>query len=156
MEPSEPGEATSSAGKSKSWLRWLIPRFSLRTLLVATAFCGIVLAFLGVWVERAERQRRVSKEIERLESSTRMDPLPSYLKWLPKSMATFGDGHYVRNVSELGVATGTSVSDGSIETIATLKDLQRLWIGGTKVTDEGIERLREKLPRCNIQTLPPR
>src|SRR5262245_31108702 len=81
MEPSEPrGSNSSPAGKRKSWLRWMIPRFSLRTLLIAVFLCAVA---LGIWVERSERQRRICKEIEKLEGSTRMDELPAYLKWLP-------------------------------------------------------------------------
>lgn len=48
----------------------------------------------------------------------------------------------------------TNVTDECIETIATLGDLQRLWIGGTKISDDGIKRLREKLPYCKIETKP--
>lgn len=102
MEPSEPGGASSSSsGKKKSWLRWLIPRFSSRTLLVATAFCGIVLAFLGVWVKRAERQRRVSREILKRGGAIQMDELPKNFKSLPPWLTKYGDGHYFRDVSFL-------------------------------------------------------
>lgn len=43
---------------SRGWVHWLVPRFSLRTLLIGvTAFALIC----GYWIERAERQRRAAE-----------------------------------------------------------------------------------------------
>jgi hypothetical protein len=39
---------------SRRWWRWLVPRFSLRTMLIATTLLCVV---LGTWITRAEQQR---------------------------------------------------------------------------------------------------
>jgi internalin A len=43
---------------SRRWYHWLLPRFSLRTLLIAVTVFALV---GGYWIERAERQRRAAE-----------------------------------------------------------------------------------------------
>lgn len=43
---------------TRRWYYWLIPRFSLRTLLITVTVFAVA---FGFWVERAERQRRVAE-----------------------------------------------------------------------------------------------
>jgi Leucine-rich repeat (LRR) protein len=50
-----PGSATK---RKRRWYHWLVPRFSLRTLLIAVTMFAIV---CGYWIERSERQRQVAE-----------------------------------------------------------------------------------------------
>lgn len=43
---------------SRGWVHWLVPRFSLRTLLIGVTAFALV---CGYWIERAERQRRAAE-----------------------------------------------------------------------------------------------
>lgn len=47
-----------ATNKKRRWYRWLIPRFSLRTLLIAMSLFSLV---CGYWIERSERQRQVAE-----------------------------------------------------------------------------------------------
>lgn len=44
----------------------------------------------------------------------------------------------------------TKISDGAINALLALKGLKSLHLTGTRVTTDGLKRLREGLPRCEI------
>ncbi len=56
-------------------------------------------------------------------------------------------------VESLGLA-GTAVTDASVECLTGFSKLRYLDIGFTKISAEGITRLRRALPRCDITYLP--
>ncbi len=47
---------------------------------------------------------------------------------------------------------GTEIDDSSIETILKFRSLAFLSIRGTNISQEGVERLKKELPRCNIES----
>jgi hypothetical protein len=46
----------------------------------------------------------------------------------------------------------TGITDAGLEHLKGLKNLKCLWIPGGHVSDEGLEKLREALPHCQIDT----
>jgi hypothetical protein len=59
------------------------------------------------------------------------------------------------NVEELGLEFSPDVSDDAIPQLAAWKSLRRLDLTGTKVTAEGIAKLRSQRPDCTILWQPP-
>jgi hypothetical protein len=50
---------------------------------------------------------------------------------------------------------GTSVSDASVDVLAGLQKLKKLYLTDTQMTSDGISRLRDALPKCDIYGLLP-
>ena len=44
----------------------------------------------------------------------------------------------------------TQVTDAGLEHLKGLTNLQLLWIAKTQVTDEGVKKLQQALPNCEI------
>jgi len=49
------------------------------------------------------------------------------------------------------VGYDTSLSDVSIETLIKAKQLKLAWLGRSKITADGMERLRKELPECEVR-----
>ena len=47
--------------------------------------------------------------------------------------------------------TGRPITDAAVPSISRLKKLRSLRVGGTKITDDGVSRLRAALPSCAIE-----
>jgi hypothetical protein len=47
---------------------------------------------------------------------------------------------------------GTAVTDAGLQKLAALPQLKRLYVWQSKVTPAGIEELKKKLPKCQIQS----
>ena len=45
----------------------------------------------------------------------------------------------------------TNVDNSGLEHLKELTGLERLWLNYTQVTDAGVEKLQQTLPKCNIQ-----
>ena len=45
---------------------------------------------------------------------------------------------------------GTGVTDAGLDHLKELKNLQMVFVFGTKVTDEGVKKLKEALPKAKI------
>ncbi len=50
---------------------------------------------------------------------------------------------------------GTKVTDAGLLHLTGFAQLERLYLGGSNVTYEGVKRLRQALPKCNIDWKPP-
>ncbi len=147
-------------------------RYSLRTLMiVVTVFCIL----LGTVVKRARDQRlaveailemggwvfyeyQVNDHTNRtimkngrqytLERLGKLPPPgPAWLRWI------IGD-EYFTTVNLVGMR-GSQFNDASLEAVKPLTDLKRLALYNTKITDEGLKKLQEALPNCNIFPLAP-
>jgi len=46
---------------------------------------------------------------------------------------------------------GTAIGDAGLEQLTGLKSLRNLYVWQTKVTDEGIKKLKQALPSVNIE-----
>src|SRR5687768_4773908 len=64
----EQNTQTSHASRARPWRRWL--RYSLRSLFVLVTLTSVM---LGVWVNRAERQRRAVAAIRAAGGTVRYD-----------------------------------------------------------------------------------
>ena len=47
--------------------------------------------------------------------------------------------------------TNTQITDVGLTHLSSLTKLNYLWLIGTRVTDEGIEKFQETLPSCKIR-----
>ena len=45
----------------------------------------------------------------------------------------------------------TQVTDAGLENLKGLHQLQSLWLCCTKVTDDGLKKLQQALPNCQIE-----
>ena len=68
---------------------------------------------------------------------------------------TIGDGDLARlrafpHLQKLDL-TGRPITDAAVPSISRLKELRILRVAGTKITDEGVFRLRTALPSCVIE-----
>ena len=57
----------------------------------------------------------------------------------------------LKNLANLELANNDDISDEGIEYLKSFKSLKRLTLFGTRVTKNGIERLRAALPDCEIE-----
>jgi len=46
--------------------------------------------------------------------------------------------------------SGTEVSDGAVKDLARLKDLEEIYLWGSKMTESGVESLIKALPNAKI------
>lgn len=145
-EPTFPeGKAVESvpAKRRASLWRWLVPRFSLRTmLLLMTALCLV----LGSIVVRAERQRMVCEELTRKGWYWSFEPVdfdffsddratvnedePWWLKGLPLAWRQSHGVHYWRSVH--AVSNRGSCNMEVLEALPQLRDLQDLEVSYNK------------------------
>jgi hypothetical protein len=54
---------------------------------------------------------------------------------------------YTLNILNL---EGTHVTDAGLMHLAALRNLQGILLGGTQVTEAGVEKLQRALPKCTI------
>ncbi len=131
-------------------------------MLIAVLVLSLPLSWLAVEMDRARRQKKAVKAIERLGGMT--DdwisvreivgcPPPVVEASLRGSRITDAalvhvcDLHYL----EYLVLSGTEVTDAGLLNLAELRYLRFLCVEDTKVTPEGVEKLQEALPNCKIE-----
>lgn len=134
-------------------------RFSLRSLLMVMGACGVV---LGLWANRAERQRRAVAAIRAAGGQVLYDfqaigdeaPYPVWLSsllpddyladpdavWLPPSAT---DDH-LRPVGELTSLRrlslgGAGIGEAGLSHLTDLKDLEELFLDGVRMRGAGLE-----------------
>ena len=128
-------------------------RYSLRTLmLVVTLIC----VWLGITVKRAREQRSAVEAIQKLGGDVYYEhqfinsndpPGPEWLRQL------IGDEYFF----SVAIARlyGSKVNDTSLASIKRLTDLKWLELHDTHVTDEGVKRLQQVFPNCEIKYFSP-
>lgn len=81
-------------------LGYLVPRFSIRTMMIVITLIGVV---LGVYCERAERQRRACEQLSEWGVSWRF--MTSSDRWKPwaQRFGKFRGGHYVYWIEEVRI-----------------------------------------------------
>lgn len=127
--------ATQSANGSrhsqpKRWWRWLVPRFSLRSLLICIT---LACCTLGLWISRAERQRVACEQLTKLgwtwqfqEDVSRNDPGPKWFRRIPRVLREGEAAHYWRSV-DIARSSDNHVTLG-INVVSRLPSLRKLVI----------------------------
>jgi internalin A len=98
--PTTDSETPPRNVRSKRLGSWLIPRFSLRTILIVIT---LVCLAMGLPYSRAERQRTAATTLLQLNCYWDFEPEPKWLQYLPPYVRNFRDGHYFRSVVKVTV-----------------------------------------------------
>jgi hypothetical protein len=97
-------------------------------------------------MRQAEMQRDAVTAIEKLGGRARWDDKalegPAWLRTL------LGDDFF--NSARWVDLTRSEVTDAGLEHLKGLSRLQQLWLVSTKVTDAGVKKLQQALPKCRI------
>ncbi len=124
--------------------RWRF-QFSLRSLLVLTVVVAVPFSWLAVEMKGARKQREAVGAIRKLggwivydyEQPTIPNPQPPGPEWLRKLLGN----DFFANVVLVNLG-GMQATDGELEHIKELTQLQDLWLYGGHVTDEGVKHLK--------------
>jgi len=68
------------------------------------------------------------------------------------TQVTDGGLEHLKGLSQLDELdlTDTKVTDAGLEQLKWLSKLEKLWLDGTKVIDKGVEKLQQSLPNYQI------
>jgi Leucine-rich repeat (LRR) protein len=162
-----PVDSSLPEGKSRSILRrWLVPRYSLRTLLLMmTAAC----LFSGYWLNSAIHQRNAVRRFYELTAQRpaslqgdhvttmgyryqgRDDYYEPIIPWWAQPLKmvlgeeAFGE---ITGVQLLG----SPATDEDLRFLASMPELERINLSGTKITDAGLIHL-QNCPRLTFVSL---
>jgi hypothetical protein len=127
---SPPVDKTSDKPRRKR--RWL--QFGLGTMLgLVTVLCLV----LGLWVQRAERQRRAVEAIRAAGGGVRYSDDPSRVPaWLAQQL----DEDYFRTVTWASLSR-SRLAGGEVVLVKALPGLQRLYLNNPHVGDADLRRL---------------
>lgn len=126
----------SQPAATKHKRRWF--QFSLRTLLVLlTLSC----AWLGVVVNRVNRQRAAVQVVERLGGNPEYGDAPVDESWAVGKLRNWLPRDYFDHVVAIDF-NGTQVSDAGLVHLKGLTTLEWLNLSGTQVTDAGLTHVK--------------
>ena len=129
----------SGRPKPKRRRRWF--RFSLRTLLILTA---VFAAWLGVWVDRARKQRRAVTMIEEAGGSVVYDynytpsRKPEGPAWLRESIGN----EYFDDVLQVNLDFSRA-TDAALDYLSALPKMAGVGLRDARITDEGLKHLAD-------------
>ena len=139
--------------------RWY--QFSLRTLLVFVLLVSIGLSWFALKLQQARKQREAVRVIEKLGGEVEYDyelheqlsmqpPEPTQPAWLRGLLGIdfFAD---VACVSWSGLGIGPGATGAGLEHLKGLPALISLDLKHTQVTDEGVKKLKQAFPNCEIE-----
>ncbi len=150
------------------WLVALVFRcrfqFGIRTLLVLTVAVALPCSWLAVEMNNAKRQREALEGIGKLDCSVAYDwqvvtfdlnnliptlPDPPGPEWLRNLLGLdfFSDADVVNDWK------GTPVTNAKLEYLRGFPKLRQLCLYGTNVTDADVKKLKEALPKCQIDRI---
>ena len=93
-------------------------------------------------------ERSELADISRLRSMKNLELLDlSRTPVLPGALAPLQE---LPKLRELRLGLASKVDDTALETLIAMKQLRNLQLGGTKMSAEGVERLRKALPDCQV------
>ena len=136
-------------------LRWY--QFSLRSLLLFVALCAIPCSWVAVKRERVRRQQEMIEKLGGAVAYVDVFSLPG----IPEEYDFAGLGNRVTDadlerlipvlsrVTHLDLSD-TQITDAGLQHLTGLIQLQYLYLKRTKVTDEGVKKLQQALPNCQI------
>jgi hypothetical protein len=165
-----PQAANDPPAAAEPRLRWY--QFSLRTLLILVALCALPCSWFATRIQRAERQR---KAVEALFSRHPNIVINYGDTTAPATVRRLlGDGFFVDveqiivcgvpgfsdsdmvyfesfpGLTEMAFIGGDGITDAGLAHLMGLSKLQNLNLSGTKVTVEGVRKLQQAIPRCQI------
>jgi len=124
----------------RRWKRFLVPRYSLRTLLILVTVIAVFLGYLGSRMHEVREQQRVVAWVK--EQGGRVIYFQLCKEWDSPHGPTWiriiaGDGWDASGVRiDL---RGTSVTDDDLAILRDIEKLTVLDISGTKVSDKGLK-----------------
>jgi hypothetical protein len=130
-------------------------QYSLLSLLVTPLAVVIAFGWLAAEMRAARKQGDAVAEIKKLGGRVYDDypwhqiyaqSNPPQQKWLDRLLE---DDLFV-NVTQVDLR-GPETSDAALEHLKGLTQLQRLSLRNTKVSDAGVEKLQQALPKCIIE-----
>jgi hypothetical protein len=121
--------------------RWL--KYSMRVLLVFVLLVSIPGGWVAVEMRQTRREREAAAAISKLGGILYWAE-PSMPRWFRSLLGD--DFSYVFLVN----LSNSNVNDAGLESLKGFSKLHELDLEGTKVTDEGIKKLRQALPNCRI------
>ena len=139
--------------------RW--SRFSLRTLLVLVTVASAGFGWVGYKVRQAQRQKQAVVAIEELGGYVRYDyefdnhgdwtesAIPPDPEWLRVLLGV----DFLADVFDVEF-TAREVTDADLVHLRGLRELKRLHLGRTLVTDGGLEELQKAFPNLKIYQWP--
>ncbi len=150
--------------------RWF--QFSLRSLLIFTALCGVVAGWIGRGIERKRRQHDIVTALQNLRGSIDYDydhEERSSRRYFiaasdgdffndPKGANFYGTGSdaalkivsQLPHLKKLVMRSSSKVTDAGAAGLGALTELEFLELSGTRITDLGLEHVGEL---TNLQIL---
>ena len=149
--------------------RWRF-QFTVRSLLLLTVIVSIWGSWFGVEMRTARRQREAVEAMARLGGSVCYDylDLTRTQPWLRNLLGEdfFGEpvsvdlrgADVMEEVGKMSQVTflelsGTQVTDSGLVYLHGLRQLRKLTLYDTHVTDGGLKNLRRALPSCEVDAL---
>ena len=131
-------DSLPTAEKKQPKLRWF--QYRLRSLFLLTTLVAIGMSWLTVTMQNQRKQKAAAKAIEKVGGIVKLERT-----WLGKLLR---DDSLVR-VTDVFLS-GTPDTNAALVHLQGLSQLQWLDLTGTKVTDQGVKKLQQALPKCNI------
>ncbi len=140
-------------------------QFTIRSLLVLTAAVAVSCSCIAVKVQQARRQKEAVAAIVKLGGTASYDydenyhsnneqrelrPEPQAPEWMQRLL---GEDLFSQVVFVW--LCGSPVTDTELEPLKGLTHPMWLRLHDTQVTDEGLKKLRQALPRCKIEATAP-
>src|SRR6516225_6797904 len=125
-------------------MRWR-PRFTLRTLLIATGILGLLFGWLGTNVARIHRQRHAVAALQALGFNVYYDyeldggklvAGKTPFGWKPFRLIAGDDAFSTVVAVQQGTASPRT-TDSDLSILGQLPELTDIWLGGRGITDEG-------------------
>ena len=132
MESPAAGQVKVKPRRKRRWFQ-----FGLGTLL---GLVTLVAVWLGVLVNRAERQLRAVAAVQRLGGDVAY--ADTGLSWTPKWLRAWAREEYFQTVTAVSLMSVTQVTDADLTHLEGLTGLERLWLQGTPVSDAGLAHLK--------------
>ena len=114
--------------------RWL--QFSLRALLVFVTFCAPPCSWLAVKIQQAKREEAAAAAIEKSGGTVWWDKNTPGPTWLRRVLGET----FFRHAEDVTLM-GDRVTDGTLEPLHAMNQLQALGLTFAKITDAGLEHI---------------
>ena len=136
-------------------------QYNLRSLLLLTLLVSIGMSWIATTMQRAERQRKVARTIEKLGGRVWWDLASRHeASFLSEVIYVDLSGEQVKDEALQGLKelphlarlnlNNSDITDSQLQRLKGLTQLRWLELEAPRVTDEAVKELREALPNCQI------